>query len=80
MCIQYDLNGEKIDYLPAAVEDQLKIKPIYKTFPGWKTSTKGIKNIDDLPDNAKIIFMQLKILLEPKYQVSLQVQNEMILY
>ena len=53
MCVKYDLNGKKIDYLPAAVEDQLKIKPIYKTFPGWKSSTNGIKNIGDLPDNAK---------------------------
>ena len=53
MCVQYDLNGKKIDYLPAAAEDQLKIKPIYKTFPGWKTSTNGIKNIDELPENAK---------------------------
>ena len=53
MCVQYKLNGNNIDYLPAAVEDQLKIKPIYKTFPGWKTSTKGIKNIDELPENAK---------------------------
>ena len=53
MCVQYELNGKKIDYLPAAVEDQLKIKPIYKTFPGWKTSTNGIKNIEDLPENAK---------------------------
>tara|TARA_B100000212_G_scaffold239133_1_gene182071 strand:- start:549 stop:1841 length:1293 start_codon:yes stop_codon:yes gene_type:complete len=53
MCIQYELNGKKIEYFPAAVEDQLKIKPIYKTFPGWKTSTNRIKNIDDLPDNAK---------------------------
>ena len=53
MCIQYELDGKKIDYLPAAVEDQLKIKPIYKTFPGWKTSTNGIKNIDALPENAK---------------------------
>ena len=53
MCIQYELDNNKIDYLPAAVEDQLKIKPIYKTFPGWKTSTNGIKNIDDLPENAK---------------------------
>ena len=53
ICIQYELDGNKIDYLPAAVEDQLKIKPIYKTFPGWKTSTKGIKNIDELPENAK---------------------------
>ena len=53
MCVQYDLDGKTIDYLPAAVEDQLKIKPIYKTFPGWKTSTNGIKNMDELPENAK---------------------------
>tara|TARA_B100001057_G_scaffold272699_1_gene273010 strand:- start:257 stop:1549 length:1293 start_codon:yes stop_codon:yes gene_type:complete len=53
ICVEYDLNGQKIDYLPAAVEDQLKIKPIYKTLAGWKTSTNGIKNIKDLPENAK---------------------------
>jgi len=53
MCIEYDLDGKKIDYLPAAVEDQIKIKPIYRIFDGWKSSTNGIKNINDLPDNAK---------------------------
>ena len=53
MCIQYELNGKKIDYLPSAPEDQLKVKPIYKVFEGWKSSTKGIKNMDDLPENAK---------------------------
>ncbi len=53
MCIQYELDGKKLDYLPAAFEDQLKIKPIYKIFPGWKSSTNGIKNIDVLPENAK---------------------------
>ena len=53
MCIQYNLNGKNIDHLPAAVEDQIKIKPIYKTFKGWKKSTKGIKNINELPENAK---------------------------
>ena len=53
MCIDYELDGEKISYLPAALEDQLKIKPIYKVFPGWKTSTQGVKNIEGLPENAK---------------------------
>ena len=53
MCIQYELNGKKIEYLPAAFEDQLKIKPIYKTFEGWKKPTNGIKNIKDLPEKAK---------------------------
>jgi|TARA_B110000211_G_scaffold201233_1_gene232677 adenylosuccinate synthase len=53
MCIEYELNGKKIDYLPAASEDQFNVKPIYKTFPGWKTKTQGIRNIKELPDNAK---------------------------
>ena len=53
MCVKYELNGEKLDYLPSAFEDQQKIKPIYKIFPGWKSSTSGIKNIDALPENAK---------------------------
>jgi adenylosuccinate synthase len=52
MCTEYELNGEKIDYLPAASEDQFNIKPIYKTFPGWKTKTQGIRNLKDLPDKA----------------------------
>ena len=53
MCIAYDLNGNKIDYLPSTLEDQLKIKPIYKTFEGWKTSTQGIKDFKNLPINAQ---------------------------
>ncbi len=52
MCVQYELDGKKIDYLPATAEDQLKIKPIYKNFPGWKVSTSGCKNIESLPENA----------------------------
>ncbi len=53
ICIGYDLNGKKIDYLPAASEDQFNIKPIYKSFPGWKTSTKGTRIMKDLPEKAK---------------------------
>ena len=53
MCIAYELKGKKLDYLPAASEDQFNIKPIYKTFPGWKSKTQGIRNMRDLPENAK---------------------------
>jgi len=53
MCIHYELDGKKIDYLPAASEDQFNVKPVYKIFPGWKTSTQGMRNIEELPDKAK---------------------------
>jgi adenylosuccinate synthase len=52
MCIGYELNGKKLDYLPAASEDQFNIKPVYKTFPGWKAKTQGIRILKDLPDKA----------------------------
>ena len=66
MCIAYELGGKKIDYLPAAVDDQLKAKPVYKTFKGWKSSTKGIKKFDNLPDNAKNYINELEKFIEAK--------------
>ena len=66
MCIAYELDGKKVDYLPAAVDDQLKVKPIYKSFKGWKSSTKGIKNFEKLPENAKIYIKELEKFIETK--------------
>ena len=60
------MNGKKIDYLPAAVDDQLKVKPVYKSFKGWKSSTKGIKDINDLPQKAKNYILDLEKFIEPK--------------
>lgn len=66
MCVAYELNGKKVDYLPAAVDDQLKVEPIYKSFKGWKSSTKGIKNFEKLPENAKIYIKELEKFIETK--------------
>ena len=66
ICIAYEVNGKKIDYLPAAVDDQIKAKPIYKCFKGWNCSTKGIKKFDELPDNAKIYIKELEKFIETK--------------
>ena len=49
-----------MNYLPAASDDQFNIKPIYKSFPGWKTSTKGVRNMEDLPENAKAYINSLE--------------------
>tara|TARA_Y200000002_G_scaffold354507_1_gene334801 strand:+ start:213 stop:1499 length:1287 start_codon:yes stop_codon:yes gene_type:complete len=66
MCVGYELRGKKIDYLPAAVEDQLEVKPIYKIFSGWLTSTKGIKKFDDLPKKAQEYIKSLEKFIETK--------------
>ncbi len=66
MCIAYEVDGKKMDYLPAAADDQIKAKPIYKSFKGWNYSTKGIKKFDDLPDNAKNYIKELEKFIETK--------------
>ena len=66
MCVAYEINGKKIDYLPAAAADQLKVKPIYKIFKGWKSSTQGIREFDKLPENAKIYVKELEKFIEAK--------------
>lgn len=60
MCVEYDLDGEKLDYLPASAEDQARVKPIYKTFKGWMKSTLGTRNYDELPQQAKIYLSELE--------------------
>jgi len=66
MCIGYELNGNKIDYLPATSEDQFNIKPIYKSYPGWKSKTQGIRNFKDLPENARKYIHALEDFIEAK--------------
>ncbi len=66
MCVGYELKEKKIDYLPASVEDQLLVKPIYKSFKGWKTSTQGIKSFKDLPKNAQEYIYGLEKFIETK--------------
>ncbi len=52
ICIGYELDGEKIDYLPASQGAQERVKPIYETLPGWKESTEGARTWADLPAQA----------------------------
>ena len=66
VCIKYELDGKEIDYLPAAVEDQLKVKPIYQSFDGWKSETRGIRDINELPDKAKLYVTAIENFIEAR--------------
>ena len=78
ICIAYEINGKKFDYLPASIDDQLEAKPIYKSFKGWKSSTVGIKNFEELPENAKNYIKELEKFVEQKFPVFQQVLRETI--
>lgn len=52
VCVSYDLDGKRIDYLPSSPEEQARVKPIYETVKGWQCSSEGAKKWEDLPEKA----------------------------
>ncbi len=52
ICVGYDLDGQRLDYLPTAADRQARCVPIYEEMPGWTESTEGARSWNDLPGNA----------------------------
>ena len=52
ICIGYDLDGKRFDYLPFAADQQARCVPVYEDMPGWSESTEGARSWADLPANA----------------------------
>jgi adenylosuccinate synthase len=52
ICVGYDLDGQRIDRLPAGQNAQARVKPIYETFEGWAQSTRGARSWAELPAQA----------------------------
>jgi len=52
ICTGYDLDGERLDYLPTAANLQARVTPIYEEMDGWHESTAGARSWADLPGAA----------------------------
>ena len=52
ICVGYDLDGTRLDYLPTAADQQARCKPIYEEMDGWQDSTAGARSWADLPGAA----------------------------
>ena len=64
ICVGYDLDGERLDYLPTAADQQARCTPIYEEMPGWSDSTEGARSWADLPANAIKYVRRVEELIE----------------
>jgi adenylosuccinate synthase len=53
ICVGYQLDGKVSDEIPADVQGLERIKPVYTTLKGWRSSTEGITDFDKLPQAAQ---------------------------
>ncbi|MEZ5887947.1 MAG: adenylosuccinate synthase [Paracoccaceae bacterium] len=52
ICTGYELDGQMLDHLPTAADQQARCKPVYEEIEGWKESTEGARSWADLPGAA----------------------------
>ncbi len=64
VCVGYDIDSNRYDYLPAGLDAQSKVKPIYETMEGWKGSTVGARSWAQLPAEAVKYVRRIEELIE----------------
>ena len=64
VCVAYELDGKRIDRLPAGMNEQARVKPIYETFEGWTESTQGARSWASLPAQAVKYVRHIEELIE----------------
>ena len=53
VCVAYEIDGVRIEELPASQSDFHHAKPIYEYLAGWKENISKAKTFNDLPKNAQ---------------------------
>ena len=64
VCTGYEIEGQPYDYLPAGIDRQTDIKPVYETMEGWGDSTEGARSWADLPASAVKYVRRIEELIE----------------
>jgi len=53
ICVGYELDGKRVDYVPSCLSALERCKPVYEELPGWKEEIMDVRNFDELPAAAK---------------------------
>jgi adenylosuccinate synthase len=64
ICVGYQTPWGEVSSPPLDAEVLLQCKPIYETLPGWQTSTYGVTQYAELPENAQAYLQRIESLLQ----------------
>ena len=77
LAVAYEIDGERITHYPASFKDLERVIPVYEEFPGWDEDITGIKNRNDLPQNAQRYLSRIEELIgTPLYTFAVGPSNE----
>lgn len=60
LCVGYEVDGEKINYVPSDLEMFSKIKPVYEALDGWASLPKKINSISECPPELQSFIKKIE--------------------
>jgi adenylosuccinate synthase len=77
VCVAYELDGKRIEEVPASLGIFNAVRPIYEEFPGWDEPLAKARSLDDLPTNARRYLTALEELTAtPIFMVSVGARRQ----
>lgn len=64
ICTGYRYKGKVVQYPPSDSAELLECEPVYESMPGWQTSTFGMTDFEQLPQQARDYVHRLEALCE----------------
>ena len=53
VCVAYEIDGQRVEHLPAFQDQLERAVPLYEELPGWQSDTTGVRSFAELPLNAR---------------------------
>jgi adenylosuccinate synthase len=53
VAVAYEIDDERVEWLPAHADESARATPVYETLPGWDADVSAVRRWDDLPENAR---------------------------
>ena len=60
----YKIDGKVTEDFPMTLEEVVRAEPIYETLPGWEEDIRGVRELADLPDNARRYIDRIQALVD----------------
>ena len=64
LCVAYELDGRRVESLPASLRDANAVQPVYEELPGWRTDVSHVRHLGDLPPEARRFVRRIEQLVE----------------
>jgi adenylosuccinate synthase len=63
ICTAYEINDRKVTQFPSHVDDLRSAVPVFETLPGWEEEITEVRQLEDLPKNARSYLKRLSELV-----------------